>query len=96
MKLSARNVFKGRVLEVKRVLTTAHVNLEVAGGIVITSSITVEAVDELKLTKGDLAYVGAERRLVSGSADPACARVLSVLGKFCWNSSRPCGVVYRE
>ena len=56
MKLSARNVIKGKVLEVKRGQTTAHVKLDVGGGIVITSSITMEAVDELKLKQGDAAY----------------------------------------
>jgi molybdopterin-binding protein len=56
MKLSARNVIKGKVLEVKRGQTTAHVKLDVGGGIVITSSITMAAVDELKLKPGDAAY----------------------------------------
>lgn len=56
MKLSARNVLKGKVLAVKRGQTTAHVKLDVGGGIVITSSITVEAVDELNLKQGDAAY----------------------------------------
>ena len=56
MKLSARNVIKGKVLEVKRGQTTAHVKLDVGGGIVITSSITMEAVDDLKLNQGDAAY----------------------------------------
>jgi molybdopterin-binding protein len=56
MKLSARNVLKGKILEVKPGQTTAHVKLDVGGGIVITSSITVEAVDELNLKQGDAAY----------------------------------------
>ena len=56
MKLSARNILKGKVLEVKRGQTTAHVKLDVGGGIVITSSITMAAVDELKLKPGDAAY----------------------------------------
>jgi molybdopterin-binding protein len=56
MKLSARNVLKGKVLEVKRGQTTAHVKLDVGGGIVITSSITMESVDDLKLKQGDAAY----------------------------------------
>jgi molybdopterin-binding protein len=56
MKLSARNILKGKILEVKRGQTTAHVKLDVGGGIVITSSITVEAVDELNLKQGDAAY----------------------------------------
>jgi molybdopterin-binding protein len=57
MKLSARNVLKGKVLQVKRGQTTGHVKLDLGGGIVITSSITMEAVDELKLKQGDAAYV---------------------------------------
>jgi molybdopterin-binding protein len=56
MKLSARNVLKGKVLEVKRGQTTAHVKLDVGGGIVITSSITMESVDDLKLKQGDAGY----------------------------------------
>ena len=35
MKLGARNVLKGKVLEVNRGQTTAHVKLDVGGGIVI-------------------------------------------------------------
>jgi molybdopterin-binding protein len=56
MKLSARNVLKGKVLEVKRGQTTAHVKLDAGGGIVISSSITMAALDELKLKQGDAAY----------------------------------------
>jgi molybdopterin-binding protein len=56
MKLSARNVFPGKVLAVTRGQTTAHVKIEVAPGIVITSSITVESVDDLGLKVGDQAY----------------------------------------
>jgi molybdopterin-binding protein len=53
MKLSARNVFPGKVVAVNRGQTTAHVKIEIAPGIVITSSITVEAVDDLGLKVGD-------------------------------------------
>jgi molybdopterin-binding protein len=38
MKLSARNIIKGKVLEVKRGQTTAHVKLDVGSGIVISSA----------------------------------------------------------
>jgi len=55
MKISARNVFKGRVVDVKKGATTAHVKIDVSGTIV-TSSITNEAVDELKLSVGKSAY----------------------------------------
>ena len=56
MKLSARNVLKGKILEVKKGKTTAHVRIQLTGGAVITSSITNEAVDELKLKKGQTGY----------------------------------------
>lgn len=56
MKLSARNMIKGRVVEVTRGATTAHVRIDVGGGIVITASITNEAVDDLRLARGDDAY----------------------------------------
>ena len=51
MKLSARNIIKGKVLEVTRGATTAHVKIDI-GGQVITSAITNEAVEQLKLAKG--------------------------------------------
>jgi molybdopterin-binding protein len=34
MKLSARNILKGKIVELKRGQTTAHVKLDVGGGIV--------------------------------------------------------------
>lgn len=52
MRISARNQFKGKILEVKKGATTAHVRLEIAPGQVITASITNEAVDELGLKVG--------------------------------------------
>ena len=52
MKISARNQFKGKILEVKKGATTAHVRLEIAPGQVITASITNEAVEELGLKAG--------------------------------------------
>ena len=54
MKISARNVLSGTVIEVRKGATTAHVVLDV-GGTRVTASITNEAVDELKLAKGQKA-----------------------------------------
>ena len=51
MKLSARNILKGKIVDVTKGQTTAHVRIDI-GGAVITSSITNEAVDELKLKPG--------------------------------------------
>jgi molybdopterin-binding protein len=55
MKLSARNVIAGTIAEVHKGQTTAHVRIDI-GGSVITASITNEAVDELKLAKGQKAH----------------------------------------
>jgi len=56
MRISARNQIKGRIVEVRKGTTTAHVRIEIAAGLVITSSITNEAVDDLGLKVGDAAY----------------------------------------
>jgi len=56
MKLSARNIIKGKVVDVTKGATTAHVKIDIGGGQVITSAITNEAVDQLKLAKGQEAY----------------------------------------
>jgi molybdopterin-binding protein len=55
MKLSARNCFPGRVTAIKKGVTTANVKIEIARGAVITSSITMEALRDLKLKVGDRA-----------------------------------------
>jgi molybdopterin-binding protein len=56
MRLSARNILKGKVVEVTRGATTAHVKIDIGGGTVIFSAITNEAVDALALKAGDQAY----------------------------------------
>jgi molybdopterin-binding protein len=56
MKLSARNKLKGTIVEVTKGQTTAHVRIDIGGGAIVTSSITNEAVDDLKLAKGQTAY----------------------------------------
>ena len=55
MKISARNRLKGRIVEVRKGATTAHVRLDI-GGTVVTASITNEAVEELGLKVGPDAY----------------------------------------
>ena len=53
MKLSARNQIKGKVVAVQKGQTTGHVRIDIGQGIVITSSITNEAIDDLDLKVGD-------------------------------------------
>ncbi len=53
MKISARNVLPGKVIEVTPGATTARVRLELPGGAVVTASVTNEAIAELGLKVGD-------------------------------------------
>ena len=55
MKISARNILKGTVVDVIKGQTTYHVRLDI-GGRIVTASITNEAVDDLQLKKGQTAY----------------------------------------
>ena len=56
MKISARNLLEGKIKEVRKGATTAHVEIELKGGETVISSITNEAVEELGLKKGTQAY----------------------------------------
>jgi len=55
VKLSARNQISGKIVAVTKGQTTAHVRIDIGNGVIITSSITNEAVDELGLKVGDAA-----------------------------------------
>ena len=55
MKISARNVLKGKVTKVIKGATTSHVLIDVNGA-TVTSSITNEAAEDLKLKEGMSAY----------------------------------------
>jgi molybdopterin-binding protein len=55
MRLSARNIFRGKILAVTKGTTTAHVKIDVGGGTVVFSSITNEAVESLGRKVGDSA-----------------------------------------
>lgn len=56
MKLSARNVLKGRVVKVTKGAVNSVVVIEVAPGVQLTSVVTADAVAELGLAKGKEAY----------------------------------------
>jgi molybdopterin-binding protein len=55
MKLSARNQLRGKIVELKKGATTAHVRIDI-GGQIVTASITNESADELKLAVGQTAF----------------------------------------
>jgi molybdopterin-binding protein len=52
MKLSARNRLTGTVVDVSPGAVTTTVKVQLAGGDIVTSSITKEAADDLGLTTG--------------------------------------------
>jgi molybdopterin-binding protein len=55
MRLSARNQIKGTIVDIRKGFTTAHVRLDIGGGVIITASITNEAVDHLGLAADQVA-----------------------------------------
>ena len=57
MKLSARNKLKGKVVQVKKGAVAAQVKLDIGGGNTITSTVTVDAVEDLGLEEGMQAWV---------------------------------------
>jgi len=56
MKLSARNVLKGKVKQVKHGVVNTEVIVEMPGGTEIVSVITKESAENLKLAKGKAVY----------------------------------------
>ncbi|MCR6734007.1 MAG: TOBE domain-containing protein [Afipia sp.] len=52
MRISARNQIMGKIIDVKKGATTAHVRVDIGAGQIVTSAITNEAVDELGLKTG--------------------------------------------
>jgi molybdopterin-binding protein len=55
MKLSARNRLKGKIVDIRKGVTTSHVKIDI-GGQVVTAAITNESVDDLALEAGQTAY----------------------------------------
>jgi len=56
MKISARNVLKGKVVQIKRGAVNAEVIIELPGGAQIVSIITLNSVDSLGLKEGGEAF----------------------------------------
>jgi molybdopterin-binding protein len=55
MKISARNKLEGKIVEVKKGATTAHVKIDI-GGQMVTAAITNDSAEDLKLAPGQPAY----------------------------------------
>ena len=56
MKISARNILKGKIKEVKPGVVNTEVTVELLGGIQVVSVITKESADNLGLAKGKEVY----------------------------------------
>jgi molybdopterin-binding protein len=56
MKISARNVFKGKVAEVRPGKVNSEVIIDVAGGLQVVAMISRESAEHLGLKKGKPAY----------------------------------------
>lgn len=56
MKLSARNVLKGKVVRVEHDLVNSEVTIELSGGQQIVSVITKRSAEDLDLTTGKEVY----------------------------------------
>jgi molybdopterin-binding protein len=56
MKISARNVLKGKIIKLVRGAVNAEVTMELPGGTQIVSVITLTSVDTLDLQEGKEAY----------------------------------------
>jgi molybdopterin-binding protein len=69
MKLSARNQFKGTVVELKPGAVNAQVKVDIGGGNVVTSIVTMDAVADLGLAVGKTAYVIVKASEVLLAAD---------------------------
>jgi molybdopterin-binding protein len=55
MKISARNILKGKIVDVHKGATVASVKIDV-GGTILTATITNESVDSLGLAPGKDAF----------------------------------------
>ncbi len=56
MKISARNILKGKIVQVKPGVVNTEVILELPGGVQIVSVITKESTENLGLANGKQAY----------------------------------------
>ncbi len=56
MKLSARNILKGKVIKLRKGSVNSEVILQLLGGEEIVSIVTNTSADNLKLKKGEEAY----------------------------------------
>ena len=58
MKISARNILKGKVVDVRKDAVAAQIQVDIGGGNVVTATITADSAERLALAPGkDVAVV---------------------------------------
>ncbi len=67
MKLSTRNLIKGKVVEIKEGAVVAKVKVDIGGGNFLTSTITVDAARDLALKEGEqvFAFIKASNVMIA-------------------------------
>lgn len=56
MRLSARNQFKGKIVEIEKGAVNGIVKIDIGGGNIISSTISMSSINELELEVGKEAY----------------------------------------
>ena len=69
MKISARNQFKGTILSIEEGAVNGIVRLDIGGGNVVTSTISMSSIRELGLKMGGTAYAVVKATSVMMAVD---------------------------
>lgn len=69
MKISARNQFKGTILSIEEGAVNGIVRLDIGGGNVVTSTISMSSIRELGLKVGGTAYAVVKATSVMMAVD---------------------------
>ena len=69
MKISARNQFKGTILSIEEGVVNGIVRLDIGGGNVVTSTISMASIRELGLKVGGTAYAVVKATSVMVAVD---------------------------
>ena len=69
MKISARNQFKGTIVEIQPGAVNGVVKIDIGGGNVVSSTISMSAIEELGLQVGGTAYAIVKSTAVMVAVD---------------------------
>lgn len=69
MKLSARNIFKGKVIDIREGAVNGVVRIDAGGGHIFSATISMDAIRELNLAVGKDAYAVIKATNVIIAAD---------------------------